>query len=107
MTAGERVRAAAGTLAVLGAGLALAAAHAHAEATTTLVEQRSVAPGVERLHYRYGPLVAAPGQNLILAGPATIERPPGDGYATRVSATLVRGDGAPPPVEEVHMHHAV
>src|SRR5215217_2523953 len=107
MNAGGRLGAGAAALATLVTGLALGAGSAHAAAASELVGKRTVAPGVERLHYRYGPLLAAPGQNLILAGPATIERPAGDGYATRVSATLVRGDGAPPPVEEVHMHHAV
>src|SRR5215211_4070787 len=107
MTAGVRVRAAASALAALGCGLALTASSAQAAATTQLISTRTVAPGIERLHYRYGPLVAGAGQNLILAGPVTIERPPGDGYSTRVSATLVGPNGTPPPVEKVHMHHAV
>ena len=106
MNAGGRLGATAAALAALVTGMALAAGSAHA-ATSELVGRRSVAPGVERLHYRYGPLVAGAGQNLILAGPATVERPLGDGYATRVAATLVGPDGTAPPVERVHMHHAV
>ena len=66
-----------------------------------------MAPDTVRYSYRYGPLVAAPGQNLILVGPVTIERPPGEGYATRIKPDLIGEDGKPPPVEQVHMHHAV
>src|SRR5437879_7569819 len=80
---------------------------ASAAATSQLVWTKQVAPNVTRYEYRYGPLVAAPGQNLILAGPVTIERPPGEGYATRVKPDLIGEDGKPPPVEQVHMHHAV
>ena len=43
------------------------------------VSTAKVAPDTTRYSYRYGPLVAAPGQNLILVGPVTIERPPGAG----------------------------
>ena len=74
---------------------------------TELVRRETVAPDTQRLTYRYGPLLAAAGQNLILAGPVTIERPVGPGFVTRVVPDLVRGDGTVPPVERVHMHHAV
>src|SRR5436190_14965214 len=76
-------------------------------AHTELVSARTVAPDTVRYSYRYGPLVAAPGQNLILVGPVTIEHPPGDGYVTRINANLIGEDGKVPPVEQVHMHHAV
>ena len=72
-----------------------------------LVGSEFFADGTERLTYRYGPLVAAPGQNLILVGPQTIEKPLYDGYLTRMKPNLVRADGSVPPVERVHMHHAV
>jgi len=78
-----------------------------AAATSQLVRAETVDTDVQRLTYRYGPLVAAPGQNMILVGPVTIERPLGAGYVTRVKPNLVRGDGRPPPVDAVHMHHAV
>src|SRR3989440_74147 len=80
---------------------------APAGAHTELVSTAKVAPDTTRYSYRYGPLVAAPGQNLILVGPVTIERPPGAGYATRVKPDVIGEDGKPPPVEQVHMHHAV
>jgi len=78
-----------------------------AHATSQLVWTKAVAPGVTRYRYRYGPLVAAPGQNLIVVGPVTIEKPPGDGYLTRVQPDLVDSSGKAPPIEQVHMHHAV
>jgi hypothetical protein len=78
-----------------------------AGAHTELVSARTVAPDTTRYSYRYGPLVAAPGQNLILFGPVTIERPPGDGYITRIRSNFIGEDGKPPPVEQVHLHHAV
>src|SRR4051794_10930843 len=76
-------------------------------ASSQLVWTKSVAPGLTRYRYRYGPLVAAPGQNLILAGPVTIDKPPGDGFVTRVRPDLVDSSGTAPPIEQVHMHHAV
>jgi plastocyanin len=82
-------------------------ASASTHATSQLVWTKSVAPGVTRYRYRYGPLIAAPGQNLILIGPVTIEKPPGDGYVTRVRPDLVDASGKAPPIEQVHMHHAV
>src|SRR3954470_16506070 len=82
-------------------------APAPAGAHTELVSQARIAPDTTRYSYRYGPVVAAPGQNLILVGPVTIERPPGAGYVTRVRPDLIAEDGKAPPVEQVHMHHAV
>jgi plastocyanin len=37
----------------------------------------------------------------------TIEKPPGAGYVTRVKPDLVDASGQAPPIEQVHMHHAV
>src|SRR5438105_3486167 len=67
----------------------------------------SLADDVQHLHFRYGPIVAAPGHNLILVGPVTIEKPSYDGCVTRIKPGFVRDDGTVPPVEQVHMHHAV
>jgi plastocyanin len=92
------------------AGVALAlvaAAPAQALPRTQLVEREVVAADTERLTYRYGPLLAGAGQNLIMVGPVTIERPPGDVFVTRVEPDVVLPDGTVPPVEKVHMHHAV
>jgi plastocyanin len=95
-----------GTLVAAAAAFACAPAAAQA-AHSELLYTRKVAPGVTRYSYRYGPLVAAPGHNLILVGPVTIEKPAGDGYMVRYKPGLVGADGVAPPVELVHMHHAV
>src|SRR4051812_25838623 len=63
-------------------------------------------PGAcERLRFSYGPIVVKPGQNDVLIGPVTIEKPDRDGYITRIKPNLVRADGTVPPVEQVHLHH--
>jgi hypothetical protein len=63
-------------------------------------------PGAcERLRFSYGPLAVKPGQNDVLVGPVTIEKPDRDGYITRFKPNLVRADGTVPPVEQVHLHH--
>ena len=93
-------------MAVLGVAFLALAAPANA-VETKLVSVETVEPGVQRMTFRYGPLVAAPGQNLVLVGPVTIEKPLGGGYVTRYRPDLVTEDGTAPPVESLHMHHAV
>src|SRR4051794_30401268 len=75
--------------------------------TTVLARSTPLPGGAERLTYKYGPLEAAPGHNLILIGPVTVEKPPSDGFVTRIEPGVERPDGSVPPVEQVHMHHAV
>jgi hypothetical protein len=58
-----------------------------------------------RMRFAYGPLVVKPGQNDVLVGPVTIEKPSRDGYITRFRPDLVLPDGTVPPVEQVHLHH--
>jgi plastocyanin len=62
---------------------------------------------VQHLHFKYGPIPVEPGQNLILAGPVTIEKPLYDGYVVGFRPNLVRADGSVPPIEQIHLHHAV
>src|SRR4051794_8251897 len=63
-------------------------------------------PGAcQRMRFSYGPIVVKPGQNDVLIGPVTIEKPDRDGYITRFKPNLVRADGSVPPVEQVHLHH--
>ena len=89
------------------AAAALCAPAAALGAHSELLYTRKVGRDVTLYAYRYGPLVAAPGHNLILVGPVTIEKPAGDGYMVRYKPGLVGPNGKPPPVEQVHMHHAV
>jgi plastocyanin len=91
-----------GTLALLLPGVAHAT-----DPTTQVVSTKQLAPGVVRYEYRYGPIDATPGHNLILAGPVTIDKPDYDGYVTRFKPGLEHADGSVPPIEVLHMHHAV
>jgi hypothetical protein len=59
----------------------------------------------QRLRFSYGPILVKPGQNDVLVGPITVEKPDRDGFITRFRPNLVRADGTVPPVEQVHLHH--
>jgi len=59
----------------------------------------------ERLHLSYGPITVKPGQNDVLIGPVTIEKPAYDGYITRFQPDLVDASGTAPGIHEVHLHH--
>ena len=87
-----------------------ALAPAGAGADPPLPEPGGIAPlgsEVQHLHFKYGPIHILPGQNLILVGPVTIEKPAYDGYMTSFKPNLVRADGSVPPIEQIHLHHAV
>ena len=84
------------------------AAPAHAQAPAP--EPGGATPlgaGVQRLHFKYGPIHVAPGQNLIMVGPVSIEKPAYDGYVIRMRPDLVRADGSVPNVDVIHLHHGV
>jgi len=61
----------------------------------------------ERLRFTFGPIEIRPGQNDVLLQPVTIEKPAYDGYLVRFAPDLVDTQGAVPPIEQVHLHHAV
>jgi plastocyanin len=85
-------------LLVLATLLALVAIAAPANAATQ--------PGVRHLHFRFGPVHVKPGQNTIVFD-ATRRKPKVDGYITSFKPNLVRADGKAPPVDVIHLHHAV
>ena len=90
--------------------IVVGAAASPARAQAPVPEPGSGAPlgsDVQHLHYKYGPIHVSPGQNLILLGPVTIEKPAYDGYVTRIKPDLVRADGSVPPVDVIHLHHGV
>src|SRR5688500_18687437 len=65
-------------------------------------------PGAcKRLKFVIGPLLVKPGQNDVLLQPVTIEKPAYDGYIVRFDPDLVEADGTVPPIEQLHLHHAV
>src|SRR3954447_13527995 len=63
-------------------------------------------PGVQHLHYRYGPIAITPGQNTIVYKPTT-QKPRVDGYITRFHPGLEYTDGKKPRVDILHLHHGV
>ncbi len=69
----------------------------------------SLPPGAEceRLRFSYGPITVRPGQNDAILVPVSIEKPAYDGYVLRFKPDLVRADGTPPLVDEIHLHHSV
>jgi hypothetical protein len=64
-------------------------------------------PGVERIRYMVGPIDVTPGQNRISYKPVAGEKPPVDGWITRIKPNLVRADGSVPPTNHVMFHHGV
>src|SRR5919106_3750916 len=66
----------------------------------------SAQDGVQRLHYEYGPIEIAPGQNTIALEENGL-KPPVDGWITSFKPNLVRRDGSVPRVDVIHLHHGV
>src|SRR5215207_4472507 len=71
-----------------------------------LAAPASAQDGVQRLHYEYGPVKIAPGQNTIALEPNLL-KPPVDGWITGFKPNLVRRDGSVPRVDVIHLHHGV
>jgi plastocyanin len=67
-------------------------------------------PGLQHLHYEYGPVDIVPGQNTIDFGPNRL-KPTVPGYITRFSPNLVYAGGPKdhqvPRVDVIHLHHGV
>jgi plastocyanin len=59
-----------------------------------------------RIRFSFGPITVKPGQNDVLLGPVTIEKPAYDGFITRFQPDLVDETGVAPPISVVHLHHA-
>ena len=70
--------------------------------------------GVKHITYCYGPVTISPGQNVIKLRPAIDDNgmgqklwPQEDGYITRFDPEFIYADGTVPPVDVLHLHHAV
>src|SRR5262245_40449794 len=101
--------------AILGCALALLAlaapAQAKSRATTVRTPQGTIttrpgADGARHLTFRWGPVKIEPGQNTIALA-ANDLRPPGPGWITSFKPNLTYVDGKVPPVDVIHLHHAV
>jgi hypothetical protein len=69
----------------------------------------SVSPaqnGAKRMTYRIGPFSVVPGQNEI-GNRIFGEKPPVDGWITRIRPDLVYTSGGVPGVDVIHLHHGV
>jgi plastocyanin len=64
-------------------------------------------PGVQHLHYEFGPIPITPGQNTIEAAPNEL-MPKVPGFITRFRPNLVyTKSGKVPAVDVIHLHHGV
>ena len=64
--------------------------------------------GMQKLHYEFGPIPIAPGQNSIeFEAIAERLKPKVPGYITRFEPNLIRRNGDVPGVDELHLHHGV
>jgi plastocyanin len=80
---------------------------AHISAAPDKIIQPADYPGVQHLHFKYGPIAIAPGQNTIEAKGNEI-KPDVPGYITKFEPNLVYADdGKVPPVDVIHLHHGV
>jgi hypothetical protein len=99
--------------ATVGVGPASAAAPANGSTTSAKVLARDTSPkatypGIQHLHYTFGPVHLNPGQNLIdLGGIGAASKPKVPGYITAFRPNLTYLDGTVPPVDVVHLHHGV
>src|SRR5262245_49233293 len=100
---------------ILGCGLAVLALATPAQAKPRVstvrtpqgtVTSRPTADGVRHLRFRWGPVTIQPGQNTISLA-ANDLRPPGPGWITSFKPDLTYVDGTVPPVDVIHLHHAV
>ena len=64
-------------------------------------------PGVQHLHFKYGPIAVQPGQNNIALSEGQVPKPTEDGYIVGIHPNLRTEDGKVPPVDVIHLHHAV
>jgi plastocyanin len=94
-------------LPLLAALTALAVAPAVAAAATDPHKLPHVEyDGLQKLHYKYGPIAITPGQNTIEFEPNRL-KPQVPGYITRFEPNLIRVDGSIPRVDVIHLHHGV
>jgi hypothetical protein len=99
--------------AILAGALAAPAAHAeslpgaHVSADPQTFQKAADYPGIQHLHYKYGPIDISPGQNTIEARVNQL-KPDVPGYVTKFAPNLVYADdGSVPPVDVIHLHHGV
>ena len=65
------------------------------------------APTVQHLHFSYGPVNIRPGQNNIDFSGTSVPKPSEDGWIVGIRPNIHLSDGTIPPVDVIHLHHAV
>src|SRR5689334_17849848 len=60
-----------------------------------------------KLHFEYGPVHIDPGQNIIQFSGAQVPKPAMDGWIVGIKPNLLLPDNTVPPVDIIHLHHAV
>src|SRR3954464_9415530 len=63
-------------------------------------------PGIQHLHYKFGPINITPGQNTIDFKAKDLKQAV-PSYISRFHPNLVRVDGSIPRVDVLHLHHGV
>jgi plastocyanin len=98
-------------VAVLAVLLVAAPTAQAARSTTVRTPQGTIATtrekdGLRHLKFRFGPISVRPGQNTIDIVDDHL-LPPGPGYVTSFKPDLTYVNGKVPPVDIIHLHHAV
>ncbi|HEY3669771.1 MAG TPA: hypothetical protein VGN51_02470 [Acidimicrobiia bacterium] len=75
--------------------------------STTTAPPTTDKDGVQHLHFEYGPLDIAPGQNLIQNSTFRIPQPGEDGWIVGFKPNVELPGGKIPPVDVLHLHHGV
>src|SRR6476661_4951139 len=76
---------------------------AHVSAAPQNIQQPASYPGIQHLHFKYGPIAISPGQNTIEAKVNKV-KPNVPGYITKFKPNLVYADdGSVPPVDVLHL----
>jgi hypothetical protein len=95
------------TLLACATATAQAASLPGAHVSATDIAKPADYPGIQHLHFKYGPIDIAPGQNNIEFKPNG-QKPNVPGFITRFAPNLVYADdGTVPPVDVIHLHHGV
>ena len=80
---------------------------AHEKETWAKNASAKAGKACKRIRFTFGPITVKPGQNDVLLGPVTIEKPAYDGYITRFQPDLVDQHAASRRTSHVvHLHHA-
>jgi plastocyanin len=97
-----------GAVVVLGLAVTPAMALPGSKISTAQYAPAANYPGIQHLHYEYGPIPIEPGQNTIDARPTSDLKPQVPGFITRFKPNLIYAQSRKVPrVDVIHLHHGV